>query len=231
MWKHNLRQEIWNLCAYATSYPCVAVEARVPECIVELTGPFSSCFQYNYSVLRANVEMHHALSITLAVSDQYGRRPQGVSAWRFNFQIGPSTFVDEDLLKKAFNAPQLRKDLHRRQGISSQAWGEEALGTCLVREDATQYVLFTSEQGLGESPNGTGLGHGRFAGLYALSYYLLPKLTSQGLPAEPAEMLKELNLYVPSPNVEGVEPLLSQPVQPRQTATNASAAVSPKPVR
>ena len=127
--------------------PTLAWLARVPGCIVKPTGPFSSYFQYNYSVLRANVEMHHALSITFAVSDQYGRRPQGVSAWRFNFQIGPSTFVDEDLLRKAFNAPQLRKDLHRRQGISSQAWGEEALGTCLVR--GTPRSMFSLPQSRG----------------------------------------------------------------------------------
>ncbi|CAE7547052.1 CNOT7, partial [Symbiodinium natans] len=106
--------------------------------------------QYNYSMMKCNVELHPALCITFAVADANGKRPFGVSAWKFNFHFDPHKgFYDEDFLQKVFTPTQLAR--HREQGIYPYLFGEEALGTSLVLTEESQYILFSSENQINQS--------------------------------------------------------------------------------
>eukprot|EP00439_Symbiodinium_sp_Y106_P001054 s6257_g1.t1 len=155
-----------KLCVAAETYSCVAIEALVPGVIASPAGPFDSYLQYNYSVMKCNVELHPALCITFAVSDAAGSRPKGVSSWRFNFHLdvhkhfwheeSPCLLVDSasagfrgDFLETAFTKPQLEQ--HRAQGIRGEEFAEQLLATCLVLTEDTQYVLFSSENQIGQS--------------------------------------------------------------------------------
>mmetsp|Transcript_36314 Transcript_36314/g.78305 ORF Transcript_36314/g.78305 Transcript_36314/m.78305 type:complete len:203 (+) Transcript_36314:76-684(+) len=90
VWAYNLQNELRNMSDAAEAFPFIAIEAEVPPAMVTPCQKFDTYLAYNYAMLMWNVNMHRALKISFALSDDHGRHPNGVSTWRFNFAWDPA---------------------------------------------------------------------------------------------------------------------------------------------
>jgi len=203
VWADNLKDEVRNMSDLAETYSCVAIEAHVPTRVARPTGPFGSYLEYNYSMMKCNVDLNHALNISFSLSDARGQRPKGVSTWRFNFLFDPQKdFFAQGFLEKMYGSGRLNQ--HVSQGIKYEDFGELLLGTGMVLTEETSYIAFSCESGLSESSRARGQGNSslcdpperRFNGLYCFSY-LLRILMSQELPNDPQSFFEALDLYFP----------------------------------
>lgn len=202
VWHHNLEDEMCNLRDCAEVYPHVAIEVLVPKVVASPTGPFGEYLEYNYQMMRCNVDLNRALQISLTLADAKGNRPKGVSGtWRFNFDYNPNKdfFLQETLDQLC----DLSK--HQSQGIGSANFGELMMGSGLVLSDDVKWIAFTGDSGLSEpSKPRTGLySHAsepperRFCGLYGYSY-LLQLLMCQELPETVEGFREVMDLFFPS---------------------------------
>lgn len=86
----QLAKRMRNMSDAAEAFPFIAIEAEVPPAMVTPCQKFDTYLAYNYAMLMWNVNMHRALKISFALSDDHGRHPNGVSTWRFNFAWDPA---------------------------------------------------------------------------------------------------------------------------------------------
>jgi len=185
----------------AETYPHVAIEVLVPKVVASPTGPFGDYLEYNYQMMKCNVDLNRALQISLTLSDSKGTRPKGVSTWRFNFSFNPNKdfFLQETLDQVC----DLQK--HHSQGINAQQFGELMIGSGMVLSDETKWIAFMGDAGLSEPsrPRGPVYSHfseppeRRFCGLYGFGY-LLQLLTCQEMPENIEGFREVMDLFFPS---------------------------------
>lgn len=201
VWAHNLEEEMSNIRDVAEHYQHVAVEVLLPKVVAAPTGPFGDYSEYNYQMLRCNVDLTRALQISLTLSDAKGNRPKGVSTWRFNFDFTPGKdfFVQESLEQLC----DLSK--HRAQGISPASFGELLMSSGLVLSEEVKWIAYCGLAGLSEGPRSRNGQAGvlaepperRFCGMFCFGY-LLQLLTSQEMPEAVEGFHELLDLFFPS---------------------------------
>eukprot|EP00434_Breviolum_minutum_P036865 symbB.v1.2.032678.t1/scaffold3946.1/size47719/2 len=213
VWADNVEDEVRNMSDLAETYSCVAIE--VDFCtMLSPTGPFDTHLAYNYSMIKWNVDLGRALNISFSLSDATGQRPEGVSTWRFNFLLDlldpQIDFLAQEFLEKMVSSERLKQHFSQALGcclcvgIKCEDFGALLLGTGMVLTEETQYITFSCESRLSESPFKGGLCDPperrwtvwRFNGLYCFGY-LLRILKSQLLPGNPKEFFEALDRYFP----------------------------------
>lgn len=203
VWATNLKEEVRNMSDAAEAFPFIAIEAHVPSAVASPCGPFRTYLEYNYSMMKCNVDLNHALNISFSLSDANGQRPKGVSTWRFNFLFDPQKdFFAQEFLEKMYSRERL--DSHRYEGIKCEDFGELLLGTGMVLTEEANYIAFSCESGLSESSRPRGQSSSficdpperRFNGLYCFSY-MLRILMSKELPTDVTAFFEALDLYFP----------------------------------
>lgn len=201
VWAHNLEQEIERIRDIAETYQHVAMDAQFPGIVARPTGPFSDYADYNYQMLKCNVDLTRVLQIGMTFSDDMGNRPEGGSTWRFNFGFNEC----RDLI--AQDSPEARGlDLskHQTQGIDPQVFAELLMSSGLVLNEDVRWITFSGASGFAQRPPES-QGPGRpgeppwvtFSGVYDFGH-LLQLLTSQPLPNEVLGFQESLDLFFPS---------------------------------
>lgn len=201
VWAYNFEEEMCSMRDAAEQYQYVALEVLAPRMVASPAGPFGDYFEYNYQMMRCNVDLTRALQVSLTLSDAKGNRPKGVSTWRFNFHFNPTKdFLTQDSL-------DLLSDInkHQTQGIIANQFGELLTSSGIVLSEDTKWISFCGTNGLSESPRPKGNATAatanepperRFFGLYSFGY-LLQLLTAQELPESIEGFREIMDLYFP----------------------------------
>lgn len=215
VWAHNLELEMYNIRVTAESYPQVALEVLLPKIVASPAGPFGEFADYNYQMLRCNVDLTRALQISLTLSDTKGNRPRGTSTWRFNFDFNPRTDFSQAAVKGkgemegtwAHMEESLDQSVdlskHRSQGIRTQDFGELLMTSGLVLSEDVKWIAFCAVAGMAEGPLSrvsiapSEPHERRFCGMYSFGY-LLQLLTCQEMPDCIDTFLELLDLFFPS---------------------------------
>lgn len=198
VWAQNLEHEMCNIRETAESYPHVALEVLLPKIVAQPTGPFGDYLEYNYQMMRCNVDLTRALQISLTLSDAKGNRPRGISTWRFNFDFNPNRDFFQESLDQYCDISK-----HRTQGIQSQDFGELMMSSGLVLSDDVKWIAYCGLGGISEGPQARGSSapvephERRFCGMYSFGY-LLQLLTSQEMPDGIDGYLDQLDMFFPS---------------------------------
>lgn len=193
VWADNLELEMSNLQDAAEHFQHVAVEVLLPKVVAEPLGPFGDYLEYNYQLLRCNVDLTKALQITLSLSDARGARPRGTGTWRFNFNgkdFFPPDGVHYDLTR------------HHKEGINATTFGELLMSSGLVLSESTKWIAHCGLAGLREPPRWRKQSfieppERRFCGMFCFGY-LLQLLTSQEMPEAVQPFMEQLDLFFPS---------------------------------
>jgi len=206
VWATNLEEEMANIRDAVETYSHVAAEVLLPKVVAEPMGPFGDYSEYNYQVLRCNIDLTRALQISLTLSDAKGNRPKGTSTWRFNFDYNPNRdFFLQETLDILCHSCGVDLGKHHTQGINAQQFGEQLMSSGMVLSEDVKWIAFCGASGLSEAPPRGGGAQGRtvepperrFYGMYSFGY-LLQLLTSQEMPDAIEGFVELMDLFFPS---------------------------------
>jgi len=177
VWSHNLEDEFKNICKMVSDYPFVAMDTEFPGVVARPIGEFKSTADYQYQLLRCNVDLLKIIQLGLTFFNKDGEMPDGVCTWQFNFKFNLSEdmYAEEsvDLLQNS----GIQFDRHEREGIETVHFAEMLLVSGIVLLDNVKWLSFHSGYDFG---------------------YLLSLLTNINLPEGENEFFETLKLYFPN---------------------------------
>merc|ERR1719312_2227999 len=177
VWAHNLDEEFKTICYIVRSFPYVAMDTEFPGVVARPIGEFKSSADYQYQLLRYNVDLLKIIQLGLTFFNGEGEMPEGVCTWQFNFKFNLSEdmYAEEsvDLLQNS----GIQFDRHEREGIETVHFAEMLLVSGIVLLDNVKWLSFHSGYDFG---------------------YLLSLLTNINLPEGENEFFETLKLYFPN---------------------------------
>ena len=146
--------------------------------MLNFTGEFKSTADYQYQLLRCNVDLLKIIQLGLTFLDETGSLPDsGPSTWQFNFKFNlTEDMYAEDSVDLLQNSG-IQFEKHEQEGIDPIHFAEIMLVSGLVLREPVKWLSFHSGYDFG---------------------YLLNLLTNQNLPKTEAEFFELLKLYFPN---------------------------------
>merc|ERR1711983_208374 len=159
-------------------YPFVAMDTEFPGVVARPIGEFKSTADYQYQLLRCNVDLLKIIQLGLTFLDETGSLPDsGPSTWQFNFKFNlTEDMYAEDSVDLLQNSG-IQFEKHEQEGIDPIYFAEYMLVSGLVLREPVKWLSFHSGYDFG---------------------YLLNLLTNQNLPKTEAEFFELLKLYFPN---------------------------------
>jgi CCR4-NOT transcription complex subunit 7/8 len=182
VWADNLEDEFELIRDIVDEYPYVAMDTEFPGVVVRPVGTFKNNAEYQYQMLRANVDMLKLIQLGLTFSDENGVLPRCGSrdscVWQFNFRefnLREDVYAHDsiELLKQSGIDFQQNEE----RGIDSQRFGELMMSSGIVLNENVHWITFHSGYDFG---------------------YLLKLLTCQNLPSVEDEFFNLLRTYFPT---------------------------------
>ncbi|XP_066992770.1 CCR4-NOT transcription complex subunit 7 isoform X1 [Anabrus simplex] len=178
VWKHNLEDEFKVIRQVVLKYHYVAMDTEFPGVVARPIGEFRSTADYQYQLLRCNVDLLRIIQLGLTFLDENGKTPGGAyTTWQFNFKFNLSEDMyaqdSIDLLQNS--GIQFKK--HEEDGIDPLDFAELLMTSGIVLMDNIKWLSFHSGYDFG---------------------YLLKLLTDQNLPQEESDFFELLRLYFPT---------------------------------
>lgn len=177
VWKHNLEEEFRVIRLVVQKYHYVAMDTEFPGVVARPLGEFRCSADYQYQLLRCNVDLLRIIQLGLSFMDEEGKQPAGYTTWQFNFKFNLSEdMYAQDSIELLTNSGiQFKK--HEEDGIDPLDFAELLMTSGIVLMDNIKWLSFHSGYDFG---------------------YLLKLLTDQPLPEEEAEFFELLRLYFPT---------------------------------
>ncbi|KAI6652529.1 CCR4-NOT transcription complex subunit 7 [Oopsacas minuta] len=177
IWKHNLEDEFMRIRVIVQKFPCISMDTEFPGVVARPRGEFRSASEYQYQLLRCNVDMLKIIQLGITFFDLEGNKPdKGPCTWQFNFRFN----LEQDMYAQdsieLLNNSGMDFKRHEEEGIEIPEIAELLISSGLVLCDNVAWITFHSGYDFG---------------------YLLRLLTCQNLPAEESEFFDLLRLYFP----------------------------------
>uniref|UniRef100_A0A1B6BXZ8 poly(A)-specific ribonuclease n=1 Tax=Clastoptera arizonana TaxID=38151 RepID=A0A1B6BXZ8_9HEMI len=176
VWNHNLQAEFRIIRTVVQKYPYVAMDTEFPGVVARPIGEFRSTADYQYQLLRTNVDLLRIIQLGLTFLDEDGKTPQGYTTWQFNFKFNLSEDMyaqdSIDLLQNS--GIQFKK--HEEDGIEPFDFAALLMSSGIVLMDNIRWLSFHSGYDFG---------------------YLLKLLTDRNLPQDESEFFELLRIYFP----------------------------------
>lgn len=177
VWAHNLEDEFKEICRIVMEYPYVAMDTEFPGVVARPIGEFKSTSDYQYQLLRCNVDLLKIIQLGLTFFNAEGVTPDGICTWQFNFKFNLSEdMYAEDSVELLQNSG-IQFDRLEREGIETLHFAEILLVSGIVLLDNVKWLSFHSGYDFG---------------------YLLSILTNVNLPEGETEFFDTLKLYFPN---------------------------------
>ncbi|XP_047234357.1 CCR4-NOT transcription complex subunit 8 isoform X1 [Girardinichthys multiradiatus] len=152
-------------------------DTEFPGVVVRPIGEFRSTVDYQYQLLRCNVDLLKIIQLGLTFLNEDGDYPPGTTTWQFNFKFN----LTEDMYS------QDSIDLLQNSGLQFKKHEEEGIDTLYFAE-----LLMTSGLVLCENVKWLSFHSGYDFG------YLVKLLTDARLPEEEHDFFQILNLFFPA---------------------------------
>ncbi|XP_017787013.1 PREDICTED: CCR4-NOT transcription complex subunit 7 [Nicrophorus vespilloides] len=178
VWAHNLEDEFRTIRQIVQKYPYVAMDTEFPGVVARPIGEFRSTAEYQYQLLRCNVDLLRIIQLGLTFLDEYGKTPGGsYTTWQFNFKFNLSEdMYAQDSIELLQNSGiQFKK--HEEEGIEPSEFAELLMTSGIVLMDNIKWLSFHSGYDFG---------------------YLIKLLTDTNLPMDESDFFDLLKLYFPT---------------------------------
>ncbi|KAJ7533752.1 hypothetical protein O6H91_13G062900 [Diphasiastrum complanatum] len=182
VWADNLEEEFKLIRGVVHTHPYIAMDTAFPGVVIKPSGVFISSFDYNYQILKLNVDKLKLIQLGLAFTDEHGNLPTCNTGegcvWQFNFR--------EFHLREDLHAPD-SIDLLKQSGINFQMNEDRGIDASIFTE------LFASSE-IVYNPNVHWI---TFHGAHDFGY-LLKMLTQRNLPYWQADFFNLMKLFFPT---------------------------------
>jgi len=178
VWAHNLEDEFRTIRQIVQKYPYVAMDTEFPGVVARPIGEFRSTAEYQYQLLRCNVDLLRIIQLGLTFLDENGKTPGGsYTTWQFNFKFNLSEdMYAQDSIELLQNSGiQFKK--HEEEGIEPSEFAELLMTSGIVLMDNIKWLSFHSGYDFG---------------------YLIKLLTDTNLPMDESDFFELLKLYFPT---------------------------------
>ena len=153
------------------------MDTEFPGVVARPIGEFKSSSDYQYQLLRCNVDLLKIIQLGVTFMDDKGNLPDGITTWQFNFKFNlTEDMYAEDSVDLLQNSG-IQFEKHEQEGIDPMHFAEMMLVSGLVLMDNVKWLSFHSGYDFG---------------------YLINLLTSQNLPKSEGEFFELLKTYFPN---------------------------------
>ncbi|XP_074068642.1 CCR4-NOT transcription complex subunit 8 isoform X1 [Macrotis lagotis] len=154
-----------------------AQDTEFPGVVVRPIGEFRSSIDYQYQLLRCNVDLLKIIQLGLTFTNEKGEYPSGINTWQFNFKFNlTEDMYSQDSIDLLANSG-LQFQKHEEEGIDTLHFAELLMTSGVVLCDNVKWLSFHSGYDFG---------------------YMVKLLTDSRLPEEEHEFFHILNLFFPS---------------------------------
>ncbi|XP_048399517.1 CCR4-NOT transcription complex subunit 8 isoform X2 [Stegostoma tigrinum] len=87
VWANNLEEEMRKIRLIIQKYNYIAMDTEFPGVVVRPIGEFRSTVDYQYQLLRCNVDLLKIIQLGLTFMNEKNQYPPGTSTWQFNFKF------------------------------------------------------------------------------------------------------------------------------------------------
>lgn len=177
VWASNLDEEFQTIIHIVQKYNYVAMDTEFPGVVARPIGEFRSTADYQYQLLRCNVDLLKIIQLGLTFLDDAGNPPPGHSTWQFNFKFSltEDMYAQDSIDLLTNSGIQFKK--HDEEGIDPYEFAQLLMTSGVVLSDEVKWLSFHSGYDFG---------------------YLLKLLTDQHLPADESEFFELLRIYFPA---------------------------------
>jgi len=177
VWAHNMEEEFKTICQVVRFHDYIAMDTEFPGVVARPIGEFKSSSDYQYQLLRCNVDLLKIIQLGVTFMDDKGNLPDGITTWQFNFKFNlTEDMYAEDSVDLLQNSG-IQFEKHEQEGIDPMHFAEMMLVSGLVLMDNVKWLSFHSGYDFG---------------------YLINLLTSQNLPKSEGEFFELLKTYFPN---------------------------------
>ncbi|KAL1490015.1 hypothetical protein ABEB36_013928 [Hypothenemus hampei] len=178
VWAHNLEDEFRTIRQVVQKYHYVAMDTEFPGVVARPIGEFRSSADYQYQMLRCNVDLLRIIQLGLTFLDDSGKTPGGsYTTWQFNFKFNLSEdmYAQDSIDLLTNSGIQFKK--HEDEGIEPLEFAELLMSSGIVLMDNIKWLSFHSGYDFG---------------------YLIKLLTDNVLPPDENDFFELLKLYFPT---------------------------------
>ncbi|CAG0880145.1 unnamed protein product [Darwinula stevensoni] len=152
-------------------------DTEFPGVVARPIGEFRSTSDYQYQLLKCNVDLLKIIQLGLTFLDDNGKTPSGYSTWQFNFKFNltEDMYAEDSINLLQHSGIQFKK--HEEEGIEPVDFAALLLSSGVVLAENVSWLSFHSGYDFG---------------------YLIKLLTDQNLPSEESEFFELLRIYFPT---------------------------------
>ncbi|KAB1218790.1 hypothetical protein CJ030_MR3G026670 [Morella rubra] len=182
VWAGNLETEFALIRDIVDDFPYVAMDTEFPGVVLRPVGDFTSTNEFNYQILKDNVDVLKLIQLGLTFSDECGNLPtcgtEQHFTWQFNFrEFDPNSDVFANDSIELLRQSGIDFTKNNERGVGAVRFGELLMSSGVVLNDNVHWVTFHSGHDFG---------------------YLLKLLTCQNLPDTQVEFFNLINMYFPT---------------------------------
>jgi len=174
VWRNNLDEEFCKIRKIVQKYPFVAMDTEFPGVVARPIGTFKSTADYQYQLLKCNVDLLKIIQIGFTFLDENGNPPPGCSTWQFNFKfnIQEDMYAQNSIDLLSSSGIQFKK--LEDEGMEIGSFAELLMTSGIILSDNVSWLSFHSGYDFG---------------------YLLKILTSNKLPSNENDFFDLLRTY------------------------------------
>lgn len=176
VWQGNLEEEFAVIRGIVQNFPYIAMDTEFPGVVAKPVGEFRSNLEYNFHVMRINVDLLKLIQLGITFFDADGKRPHPVSTWQFNFKFSRGYEMCAEDSIELLQRSGINFQRHDQEGIDGMQFAELLISSGLVLSDDIYWITFHSGYDFG---------------------YLLKLLTCVSIPENERDFFEILRVYFP----------------------------------
>ncbi|NXS61385.1 CNOT7 protein, partial [Brachypteracias leptosomus] len=144
VWACNLDEEMKKIRQVIRKYNYVAMDTEFPGVVARPIGEFRSNADYQYQLLRCNVDLLKIIQLGLTFMNEQGEYPPGTSTWQFNFKFNltEDMYAQDSIELLTTSGIQFKK--HEEEGIETQYFAELLMTSGVVLCEGVKWLSFHS---------------------------------------------------------------------------------------
>ncbi|KAK3535914.1 hypothetical protein QTP70_021210 [Hemibagrus guttatus] len=176
VWASNLDDELKRIRQVIRKYNYIAMDTEFPGVVARPIGEFRSNADYQYQLLRCNVDLLKIIQLGLTFMNEQGEYPPGTSTWQFNFRFNltEDMYAQDSIELLTTSGIQFKK--HEEEGIETLYFAELLMTSGVVLCEGVKWLSFHSGYDFG---------------------YLIKILSNSKLPEEEVDFFEILRLFFP----------------------------------
>ncbi|XP_065127854.1 CCR4-NOT transcription complex subunit 7 isoform X1 [Paramisgurnus dabryanus] len=176
VWANNLEEELKRIRLVIRKYSYIAMDTEFPGVVARPIGEFRSNADYQYQLLRCNVDLLKIIQLGLTFMNEQGEYPPGTSTWQFNFKFNltEDMYAQDSIELLTSSGIQFKK--HEEEGIETLCFAELLMTSGVVLCEGVKWLSFHSGYDFG---------------------YLIKILSNSKLPEEEVDFFEVLRLFFP----------------------------------